>query len=468
MLPVILSGGSGTRLWPLSRSSYPKQFLPLTEADSLFQLTLKRVSDQPGFEAPLVICNDEHRFLIAEQARAMGIPLRDIVLEPAARNTAPAIALAALLARQSGEDPLLLVLPSDHAIRKPEVFLGAVQAASAEAAKGSLVTFGIVPSHPETGYGYIRAGSSVGDGGFSVDRFVEKPDLATAREYLASGGYFWNSGMFLFKASTYLDEIARHAPQILQACEKAVAAGRRDLDFFRVDSASFEPCPSDSVDYAVMEKTERAVVFPIDAGWSDVGSWNAVWEIATQDERGNAASGDVQIEDSDSNFVHAGSRLVTLLGVSDLVVVETPDAVMVTHKSRAQDLKQLVSRLTENGRSEATIHRKAYRPWGSYDVVDEGTGFKVKRLIIKPGQRLSVQLHNQRAEHWVVVAGTASVTIDDRDLTVRENESIYIPCRSKHSLENRATEDLQLIEVQTGGYLGEDDIVRFEDRYGRA
>ena len=468
MLPVILSGGSGTRLWPLSRSSYPKQFLPLTEAESLFQLTLRRVSGQPDIESPLVVCNDEHRFLIAEQARAVGVGLRDIVLEPAARNTAPAIVLAALLARQGGEDPLLLVLPSDHAMQKPEAFLSAARAASAEAAKGSLVTFGIVPSNPETGYGYIRAGSSVGDSGFAVDRFVEKPNLATARQYLSEGGYFWNSGMFLFKASIYLGEMARHAPQILQACEKAVAAGRRDLDFFRVDAVSFEPCPSDSVDYAVMEKTESAVVFPIDAGWSDVGSWNAVRDIVPQDERGNAAVGDVLLEDSDSNFIHAGSRLVTLLGVSDLVVVETPDAVMVAHQSRAQDLKQLVSRLNANGRIEATTHRKAYRPWGSYDVVDEGPRFKVKRLVIKPGQRLSVQLHNERAEHWVVVAGTASVLIDGREHTVRENESIFIPRHSKHSLENRATEDLQLIEVQTGEYLGEDDIVRFEDRYGRA
>lgn len=468
MLPVILSGGSGTRLWPLSRAGYPKQFLSLTDEDSLFQSTLKRLAGLADCESPLAVCNSDHRFLIAEQARAIGVGLGDIVLEPLARNTAPAVALAALIARASGADPLLLVLPSDHAIARIGAFQAAVSLATPAALNGSLVTFGIAPLRPETGYGYIKSGAPRWGGGNAVERFVEKPNLATAERYLADGGYYWNSGMFLFRASVYLRELELHAPKILQACQAAVKGACRDLDFFRVDMGAFECCPSDSVDYAVMEKTTRAVVYPIDAGWSDVGSWNAVWEIAPQDARGNAARGDVLLEDGDNNFVHADSRLVALLGVSDLVVVETSDAVMVTQKSRTQDLKTLVTRLTEGGRSEATTHRKVYRPWGSYDVIDEGSRFKVKHLVVKPGERLSVQLHAHRAEHWVVVSGTAHVVIDGDESLVSENESIFIQRGARHSLENSTLEKLELIEVQTGAYLGEDDIIRFDDRYGRA
>lgn len=467
MTPVILSGGSGTRLWPLSRAGYPKQFLPLTGAQSLFQLTLLRLAGLAGSNAPLVVCNDEHRFLIAEQAREAGVALAGILLEPAARNTAPAIALAALQARQSGDDPLLLVLPSDHVFTDAPAFQAAVQAAVPAAEAGQLVTFGIVPTHAETGYGYILAGQDRGDGGFAVQRFVEKPDQATAERYLAEGGYYWNSGMFLFKASVYLAELARHAPAMVAACEAAMKAARQDLDFCRVDKATFEACPSDSVDYAVMEKTERAVVVPMAAGWNDVGAWPAVWQVVARDAQGNASRGDVLMQDCRDCYVHASSRLVSLLGVEDLVVVETADAIMVAHKQRAQDVKKLVDQLKAAGRSEATVHREVFRPWGSYDSIDEGSRFKVKRITVKPGERLSLQMHHHRAEHWVVVSGTARVRIGETEKLVAENESVFIPIGVQHFLENPGKVKLELIEVQTGAYLGEDDIVRFEDRYGR-
>ncbi|WP_161993247.1 mannose-1-phosphate guanylyltransferase/mannose-6-phosphate isomerase [Lacisediminimonas profundi] len=466
--PVILSGGSGTRLWPLSRAGYPKQFLPLTDDSSLFQLTLLRLAGLRGSAAPLVVCNDDHRFLIAEQAREAGVPLSAIVLEPAARNTAPAIALAALKAQQSGEDPLLLVLPSDHVFSDTPAFHAAVQAAVPAASAGQLVTFGIVPTIPETGYGYIRAGDDRGDGSFVVDRFVEKPDLATAERYLAEGGYFWNSGMFLFKGSVYLDALARHSPAMVAACDAAFRAARDDLDFCRVDKASFEACPADSVDYAVMEKTDRAVVVPLAAGWNDVGAWPAVWQVLERDAEGNAGRGDVLLENSRNCYVHSSTRLVSLLGVEDLVVVETADAIMVMHKERAQDVKKLVDRLKASGRSEATLHREVFRPWGSFDSIDEGHRFKVKRITVKPGERLSLQMHHHRAEHWVVVSGTARVRIGDAEKLVTENESVFIPIGAQHFLENPGKVSLELIEVQTGAYLGEDDIVRFEDRYGRA
>jgi mannose-1-phosphate guanylyltransferase/mannose-6-phosphate isomerase len=467
ILPVILSGGAGTRLWPLSRNDYPKQFLALTSDLSLFQETLKRLNGIHGALPPMVVCNEGHRFLIAEQAQAIEHNLSAILLEPAAKNTAPAIALAALKAREGGNDPLLLVLPSDHVFSDAAVFHTAVAQAAAVAHAGHLVTFGIVPSHPETGFGYIQAGAALAEGGMQVARFVEKPNRDTAQSYIDAGGYFWNSGMFLFKASAYLDELATHKPAMLQACTAALAVAKTDLDFCRVDAEAFNACPADSVDYAVMEKTQRAAVVPLNAGWNDVGAWTAVREVNPQDAQGNASHGDVLLHDASNSYAYAKSRLVCLLGVDNLTVVETPDVVLVAHNDRAQDVKQLVDHLKTDKRSEATMHREVHRPWGHYDSIDEGKRFKVKRITVKPGEKLSVQMHYHRAEHWVVVTGTALVRVGDSEKLVTENESIFIPIGGVHSLENPGKVPLELIEVQTGSYLGEDDIVRFEDRYGR-
>lgn len=467
ILPVILSGGAGTRLWPLSRNGYPKQFLSLTSDLSLFQETLKRLVGIQGAMAPMVVCNEDHRFLIAEQALEIGHTLSAILLEPAAKNTAPAIALGALKARESGEDPLLLVLPSDHVFTDTAAFHAAVEQALSVAKAGHLVTFGIVPTHPETGYGYIQAGAALAVGGMQVARFVEKPNRETAQSYLDAEGYFWNSGMFLFKASAYLEALATHNPAMLEACTSALAAAKADLDFCRVDATAFDDCPTDSVDYAVMEKTTRAAVVPLAAGWNDVGAWSAVWRVNPHDDQGNTNHGDVLLQDTSNTYAYSNSRLVCLLGVDNLTVVETPDVVLVAHKDRAQDVKQLVDHLKTQQRSEATTHRQVYRPWGNYDCIDEGVRFKVKRITVKPGEKLSVQMHYHRAEHWVVVSGTALVRLGDSTKLVTENESIFIPIGSVHSLENPGKALLELIEVQTGSYLGEDDIVRFEDRYGR-
>jgi mannose-1-phosphate guanylyltransferase/mannose-6-phosphate isomerase len=465
--PVILSGCSGTRLWPLSRAGYPKQFLPLFGDQSLFQATLQRAAGLSSVGSPLVVCSEEHRFLIAEQAREVGLPLSAILLEPVPRNTAPAIALAALQIVTADPEGVLLVLPSDHLIGDVTAFHNAVTAALPLAESGHLVTFGIVPTGPETGYGYIQLGRALSPEGHLVDRFVEKPDLETAMRYIAEGRYLWNSGMFLFKAARYIEELSEHAPEILAACRIALEKGRSDLDFCRVDATAFSACPSDSIDYAVMEKTDRAAVISLDADWSDVGAWPAVWQAQDKDTAGNAGRGDRLIEDGRNNYVHAEHRLVSLLGVEDLVVIETADAVMVTSKTRAQDVKQLVDRLKAVKRTEATQHRQVYRPWGSYDSIDSGPRFQVKRITVKPGQRLSLQLHHHRAEHWIVVSGTARVRINDDERLLAENESVYIPIGVKHWLENPGKVNLELIEVQTGGYLGEDDIVRFEDWYGR-
>lgn len=467
ILPVVLSGGAGTRLWPLSRNGYPKQFLALTSDLSLFQETLRRLSGINGALPAMVVCNEGHRFLIAEQAQAIGHTLSSILLEPAAKNTAPAIALAALKARESGADPLLLVLPSDHVFAVTAAFHAAVQLAAVVAQDGHLATFGIVPTHPETGYGYIQTGAALPTGGLQVARFVEKPDRDTAQTYLDAGGYFWNSGMFMFKASAYLDELATHNPAMLQACTAALGAAKNDLDFCRIDAEAFAPCPADSVDYAVMEKTQRAAVVPLDAGWNDVGAWPSVWQVVPHDAQGNASHGDVLLQDSKNNYAYAKSRLVCLLGVENLTVVETPDVVLVAHKDHAQDVKKLVDHLKAHKRTEATMHRQVYRPWGHYDSIDEGKRFKVKRITVKPGEKLSVQMHYHRAEHWVVVTGTALVRVNDSEKLVTENESIFIPIGGVHSLENPGKVPLELIEVQTGSYLGEDDIIRFEDRYGR-
>ncbi|MFY2763395.1 mannose-1-phosphate guanylyltransferase/mannose-6-phosphate isomerase [Arenimonas sp. MALMAid1274] len=462
LLPVILSGGSGTRLWPLSREAYPKQFLALVGEDTMLQATWKRVAGL-GALAPLVVANEEHRFIVAEQLREAGAAPGTILLEPMGRNTAPAIAVAALEATAAGADPLLLVLPSDHVILDVAAFHAAVRAATPAAEAGKLVTFGIQPTGPETGYGYIKAS---GEGVRAVQRFVEKPDLVTAKGYVASGEYFWNSGMFLFRATRYLQELERLRPDMLAACRQTLAQARRDVDFVRLEKESFAACPADSIDYAVMEKTDDAAVVPLDAGWSDVGSWAALWEISPRDADGNASHGDVVAIGCRNTYAH-GDRLIALVGLDDIVVVDTDDALLVGHRDRIQEVKDLVGGLKREGRSHATWHRKVYRPWGAYDAIDSGDRFQVKRITVKPGGTLSLQMHHHRAEHWIVVSGTARVTRGDEVIMLAENQSTYIPLGVVHRLENPGRLPLELIEVQSGSYLGEDDIVRFEDVYGR-
>ncbi|KLD75820.1 mannose-1-phosphate guanylyltransferase/mannose-6-phosphate isomerase [Xanthomonas hyacinthi] len=463
VLPIILSGGSGTRLWPLSRESYPKQFLPLVGEHSMLQATWLRAAHVAG-HAPIVVANEEHRFVAAEQLQQIGVKPQSILLEPKGRNTAPAIAVAALEATRNGADPLLLVLPSDHVIRDEAAFQAAVQVAAAAAEQGKLVTFGIKPTAPETGYGYIKAGA--GTGASAVERFVEKPDLATAQGYLASGEYYWNSGMFLFRASRYLEELRRFQPAIADACTRAWNAATRDADFTRLDKDAFAASPSDSIDYAVMEKTADAVVVPLDAHWNDVGSWSALLDVSPQDAQGNAHHGDVIEIDCHNTYAY-GSRLIAMVGLQDVVVVETDDAVLVGHRGRIQEVKEIVARIKASGRSEATWHRKVYRPWGAYDSIDNGQRFQVKRITVKPGATLSLQMHHHRAEHWTVVSGTAEVTRGEEVLLLTENQSTYIPLGVTHRLKNPGKLPLELIEVQSGSYLGEDDIVRFEDTYGR-
>ncbi|MGX1997427.1 mannose-1-phosphate guanylyltransferase/mannose-6-phosphate isomerase [Xanthomonas axonopodis pv. cassiae] len=464
VLPIILSGGSGTRLWPLSRESYPKQFLPLVGDKSMLQSTWLRAAPVAG-HAPIVVANEEHRFMAAEQLQQLGVKPSAILLEPKGRNTAPAIAVAALEATRDGADPLLLVLPSDHVIQNEAAFQAAVTLAATAAEQGKLVTFGIKPTAPETGYGYIKAGA--GTGASAVERFVEKPDLATAQSYLASGEYYWNSGMFLFRASRYLEELRKFHPAIADACQKAWENGKRDADFTRLDKDAFAASPSDSIDYAVMEKTADAVVVPLDAGWNDVGSWSSLLDVSSQDAQGNAHHGDVIQLDCQNTYAY-GSRLIAMVGLEDVVVVETPDAVLVGHRDRIQEVKDVVSHIKTAGRSEATWHRKVYRPWGAYDSIDMGQRHQVKRITVKPGAVLSLQMHHHRAEHWIVVSGTAEVTRGEEVLLLTENQSTYIPLGVTHRLRNPGKLPLELIEVQSGSYLGEDDIVRFEDTYGRA
>lgn len=461
--PVILSGGSGTRLWPLSREAYPKQFLPLASEQTMLQATWQRVAPIAA-RGPLVIANEEHRFVAAEQLQQVGAEPAAIILEPVGRNTAPAIAVAALEATRDGGDALLLVLPSDHVINNETAFRSAVQAAAAAAEAGKLVTFGIVPTGPETGYGYIKAAD--GQGLRAVERFVEKPDLGTATRYVSSGQYYWNSGMFLFKASRYLQELERFQPAMLAGSRQAWQQARRDADFTRLDKEAFTAVPSDSIDYAVMEKTADAVVIPLDAGWNDVGSWTALRDVSQQDGDGNAHQGDVIAIDCRNTYAYA-QRLVALVGLDDVVVVETDDAVLVGKADRMQDVKTVVAQLKAEGRSEATWHRKVYRPWGAYDSIDNGERFQVKRITVKPGGTLSLQMHHHRAEHWIVVSGTAEVTRGDEVILLSENQSTYIPLGVTHRLRNPGKLPLELIEVQSGSYLGEDDIVRFEDTYGR-
>ena len=462
--PVLLSGGSGTRLWPLSREAYPKQFLALAGDDTMLQATWQRVAGLAD-AAPIVVAGEDHRFLVAEQLRQIGAPTPAILLEPIGRNTAPAIAAAALQALRDGEDPLLLVLPSDHVVRDADAFRAAVRAAMPAAEQGALVTFGIMPDAPETGFGYIEA--ERGEGVQRVLRFVEKPDAAVAQSYLDDGGYFWNSGMFLLRASRYLEELRKFRADIVGGAQAAFDAAQRDGDFIRLDKAAFAACPADSIDYAVMEKTDAAMVLPVDIGWNDVGSWSALWEVSEQDGDGNAHHGDVISIDSRNSYAYA-RRMVALVGVDDLVVVETDDAVLVARKDRVQQVKDVVARLKAEQRTQAALHREVHRPWGSYDSIDMAEGFQVKRIKVKPGARLSLQSHTRRAEHWIVVRGTARVTRDNDVFELFANQSTYIPIGAKHRLENPGTEMLELIEVQSGDYLGEDDIVRYEDVYGRS
>lgn len=475
IVPVILSGGAGTRLWPLSRELYPKQLLPLASDKTMLQETLLRLDGLAGLAEPLVVCNEEHRFLVAEQLRAVDRKPQAIILEPVGRNTAPAIALAALQATADGADPLLLVLPADHVIRDAAELRRVITAGIRSADSGVLLTFGIVPTGPETGYGYIRTGkafvqspdSSPQPQVFEVLQFVEKPDRATAEKYLASGDYLWNSGMFLFRASTFLDELGRHAPQMLDACRLAWQGRGADLDFTRLDAEAFASCPADSIDYAVMERTTKAAVIPLDAGWSDVGSWSALWDVGAGCEAGNVRHGDVIDIDVENSYLYAGSRLLAAVGLKDTVVVELADAVLVAAKDRVQDVKRIVERLKATGRSEHLLHRRVNRPWGTYEGLDAGDGFLVKRITVNPGASLSLQRHRQRAEHWVIVRGTARIVCGDDILTRTANQSVYVPIGTVHRLENPGDTLLEIIEVQTGGYLGEDDIERLEDRYGR-
>jgi len=468
IVPVILSGGSGTRLWPLSREAYPKQFLPLVDQNTLLQNTALRIAGLADVATPLVVCNQEHRFMVAEQLRAIGIQPATAILEPVGRNTAPAVAVAALHAQCDGADPTLLILPADHVIADVEGFRAAVRQVATHAEAGRLITFGIVPTAPETGYGYIKAGAPLDDSGVcAVERFVEKPDADTAQTYLRSGAYSWNSGMFMFRASAFLAELERLAPTMLAACQQALATGRADRDFLWLDSAAFAACPKDSIDYAVMEKTDHAVVLPLEVGWNDVGSWSALWEVGERNGDGNIARGDVIEVDTRDSYVDATSRLVATVGVEHLVVVETADAVLVATKDRVQDVKTVVDRLKARRRPEGSSHRKVYRPWGFYDSIDLDQRFQVKRIMIKPGACISSQMHHHRAEHWVVVSGTARVHRGDEEYLLTENQSTYIPVGVPHRLTNPGKIPLEIIEVQSGSYLGEDDIVRFEDVYGR-
>lgn len=467
LVPVLLSGGVGSRLWPVSRELYPKQFLPLAGEESLLVQTLQRAKEIKGAAAPLVVCNAEHRFLVAEQLRHAGVEPQAIILEPEGRNTAPAVAIAALEALKQEPDATLLVLPADHVIMEPDQFRTAVEQGMPAAAAGQLVTFGIVPSGPETGYGYIRCGRPQDECLRQVAEFVEKPDRETAQSYLDSGNYLWNSGMFLLRADSYLNELERFAPAILAASRAALEGGQQDLDFVRLDAAAFADCPSDSIDYAVMEHTDKAVVVPLACGWSDVGSWSSLWEVGTKDDIGNTTTGDVLLHDVDNSYIRAESRLVAAVGVNDLVVVETSDAVLVARRDRVQDVRHIVNSLKEARRDEATVHKQVFRPWGSYESLVSAGRFQVKRIIVNPGQQLSLQMHHHRAEHWIVVSGTAEVTCEDKVFLLGEDQSTYIPLGNRHRLTNPGVIPLEIIEVQTGSYLGEDDIVRFQDVYGR-
>ncbi|MGC1386745.1 MAG: mannose-1-phosphate guanylyltransferase/mannose-6-phosphate isomerase [Steroidobacteraceae bacterium] len=466
LIPVILSGGAGTRLWPLSREMFPKQLLALAGKRTMLQETAARLAGIAGAAAPIIVCNESHRFTVAEQIRELGADAAGILLEPVGRNTAPAVAIAALHAMKQGPDATLIVAPADHVIRDSRAFQQAAQVAAGLAKNGKLVTFGIVAHAPETGYGYIRRGEGQGPA-YPVAQFIEKPSLDVALQFVASGDYYWNSGMFVFSASRYLDELARYAPDILEASRAAYENAKTDLDFVRIDKAAFEKCRADSIDYAVMEKTRDAVVLPLDAGWSDVGSWASLFDALPADEEGNVLQGDVLVHDTHDCYVHSTSRLVTAVGMDDHIIVETKDAVLVAPKERVQDVKELVAKMKKSGRTEPSLHREVFRPWGSYDSLDSGERFQVKRLSVKPGGVLSLQMHHHRAEHWIVVKGTARITCGENTFLLSENQSTFIPIGATHRIENPGKVALHIVEVQSGSYLGEDDIVRVEDSYGR-
>ena len=467
LTPVLLSGGVGSRLWPVSRESHPKQFLALAGELTMLQETLRRTS---GLEsaAPIVVCNEEHRFMVAEQLRQMDLQPSALILEPQGRNTAPALALAALQAITIDPESILLVLPADHLITDIEAFIAAVEKSLPLAGEGRLMTFGVVPTAPETGYGYIKCGPGLADDLYELERFVEKPDVAVAQDYMESGGYLWNSGMFLLRAQTYLDELGKRAPDILACCEQAMRGATVDMYFVRPDAQLFERCPSDSIDYAVMEKTDAGAVVSLNCGWSDVGAWSALWEVAERDADGNVFRGDVIMDNCRGSYFRSESRLVAATGVENLVVVETADAILIADRDKVQDVKRIVTALKQERRPEATLHRRVYRPWGCYESLITSERFQVKRIVVNPGQRLSLQMHHHRAEHWIVVKGTAEVTCEDKVFMLAEDESTYIPLGHKHRLGNPGHIPLEIIEVQSGAYLGEDDIVRFEDVYGRS
>ncbi len=470
LVPVLLSGGVGSRLWPISRELYPKQFLSLMGGGdhTMLQQTWLRLEGLPELQDGIVVCNEKHRFLVAEQLRQLQVESK-IILEPQGRNTAPAVALAAMQALQQDKDAVLLVLPADHVIKREALFHDAVNRGLAYARQGALVTFGVVPGKAETGYGYIQRGDALAaDGGsYQVKHFAEKPDLATAQSYCDSGEYYWNSGIFLFQAASYLEELQKFAPNIMQACRKAFENTHNDLDFVRVDEQAFASSPSDSIDYAVMERTESGVVIPMDCDWSDVGGWSTLWEVEPQDEAGNVRVGDVVTHDVKNSYLRSESRLVSAVGIEDMIVVETADAVLVAEKGRVQDVKEIVLQLQAQGRKEVSSHTVVYRPWGSYESLVEDGRFQVKRIIVNPGHTLSLQMHHHRAEHWIVVKGTARIINDEKELLLGEDQSTYIPLGRKHRLSNPGVIPLEIIEVQSGSYLGEDDIVRFDDRYGR-
>jgi mannose-1-phosphate guanylyltransferase/mannose-6-phosphate isomerase len=473
VIPVILSGGTGSRLWPLSREHYPKQFLPLVNKFTMLQNTVLRTHSIPEITNPILVCNEDHRFMVAEQMQQLEIKPSSIILEPVGRNTAPAVAIAALHALTVEENPLLLVLPADHVINDIKSFHSAINLVKPFAAAGKLVTFGIVPTSPETGYGYIKARNAsnnvVGSQSvFDVDSFVEKPDLITAEGYLAAGDYYWNSGMFMFSAQQYLEELEKYDPEMVKVCREVYAEAVIDQDFVRLPKQIFLTCPSESIDYAVMEKTPNAVVAPLNAGWSDVGSWTSLWEIGEQDLNGNVLKGDVYLHDTRNCYISAGDRLVAAIGLSDIIIVETADAILVSGSDHVQDVKTIVKSLKDQNRREALFHRKVSRPWGSYQSVDNADRFQVKRITVNPGASLSLQMHHHRAEHWIVVKGTAKVVMGNQESILSENQSTYIPLGVTHRLENPGVIPLELIEVQSGSYLGEDDIVRFDDVYGRS
>ena len=468
IIPVILSGGSGTRLWPLSRRMHPKQLLPLVNETTMLQDTIIRLTGSPDVDHAMIICNDDYRFMVAEQVKETDISTNEIILEPIGRNTAPAIALAAFNAVRDGEDPVLLVLPADHVIADVETFQNALQIGKQQSESGKLVTFGVVPDMPETGFGYIKAhASGENDQYYAVDQFVEKPDAEMAAAYIADGNYYWNSGMFMFRASTYLDALQQFSPGIYNASKAAFDAADRDADFIRVGQDEFEQCPSDSIDYAVMENVDNAVVIPVDIGWSDVGSWSALHDVGDVDTEGNTLIGDVKSGLTSNSYVRANNRLVVTLGVDNMIVVDTDDALLVANRDHVQDIKSIVEQLSIENREEVNLHKCVYRPWGHYQGIDAGPHYQAKRITVNPGAAISLQLHHHRSEHWIVVSGTAKVTRGEDEFILSENESTYIPLGQKHRLENIGKIPLKLIEVQTGSYLGEDDIVRFEDIYGR-